>query len=136
MIYIDSWVIVEFFSEGPRFEKVKDVLERIQEGEAGVISSVVVTEVKYRISKARGAERARRVIHEILNFPEITVLPVTTDIASMAADLKLKYYAAGKRLLSLADVIHLATALISKCNTFYSGDPDFKDIKEIKTVVV
>jgi len=34
-------------------------------------------------------------------------------------------------MVSYADIINLATALILKCDVFYSGDPDFKGIKEI-----
>lgn len=136
MIAIDSWILIEFFFRGPKHERADRLLEGIQHGEAAVMSPLAIAETKYRIAKKLGMEKARHVIHEIVSFPNIKILPVSIETAILAADLRYKYYHGKTRPLSLADCIHLATALMSKCDVLYSGDPDFKGIEEIKTVVV
>ncbi len=50
MIFIDSWVWIEFFSEGEKSKKAEKIIEKLEEKE-GVISSTVLMEVKYRIKK-------------------------------------------------------------------------------------
>jgi predicted nucleic acid-binding protein len=136
MIFIDSWILIEFFSEGMKFERAKNIIKKIEAGEKAVISTMVLTELKYRIAKKYNIRKSEEVIHEIQTFPNIKILPVSVDVAILAANLRVKYYDKDKRPLSFADVINLATAIITKCKVFYSGDPDFTDIKEIKTVIV
>ncbi|MCM8803596.1 MAG: PIN domain-containing protein [Candidatus Omnitrophica bacterium] len=136
MIFIDSWVLIEFFSEGKKFKKARSIMEKIEAGEKAIISTMVLTEIKYRIAKKYSIRKSDEVVHEILTFPNVKILPISVDVAILAANLKIKYYDKEKRPLSFADVINLATAIISKCNVFYSGDSDFKNIKEIKTVIL
>lgn len=136
MIFIDSWILIEFFSEGMKFEKVKNIIEKIESGEKTVISTMVLTELKYRIAKKYGIRKSDEAVHEIQTFPNLKILPVSEDVAILAANLRVKYYDREKRPLSFADAINLATAVISKCKTLHSGDPDFKDIEEIKTAIV
>jgi predicted nucleic acid-binding protein len=136
MIFIDSWVFIEFFSEGARFEGAKKIIQMIRTGEDAIISTAILTELKYRIGKKYDRRRSDEVIHTIQIFPNIKILPITTEVATLAADLRLKYYDKEKRPLSFIDVINLATAILSKCRKFYSGDPDFKDIEEIETMIL
>ena len=136
MIFIDSWVFIEFFSEGTKFEESKKIIQKIESGEKAIISTIVLTELKYRIASKYNRRKSEEVVYEILTFPNIKILPVSTEVAILAADLRLKYYDRKKRPLSFADVINLATAIMSRCNIFYSGDPDFENIKEIKTLIL
>jgi predicted nucleic acid-binding protein len=97
---------------------------------------MVLTELKYIIAKRYGIRKSDEVIHQILTLPNIKILPVSMDVALLAASLRIKYYHKEKRPLSYGDVINLATALIANCKVFYSGDPDFKGIEEIKTIII
>ncbi len=135
MIFIDSWVWIEFFSEGEKSKKAEKIIEKLEEKE-GVISSTVLMEVKYRIKKKFGRELSDRTIHAIEAFDNLTILPVNAKVAKYAADLRDKYYERNTREQSYADAIHLATAVLSDCETLYSGDPDFEDIDEINTEIL
>ena len=135
MFFIDSWIWIEFFSEDDRYKKAEKVIEKLQEKE-GVISTTVLMEVKYRIKKKYDRELSDKVIHIIEAFDNLNILPVTSEVAKYAADLRDKYYEKNQKELSYADAIHLATAVLADCEILYSGDPDFKDIYEIETEVV
>jgi predicted nucleic acid-binding protein len=136
MIFIDSWVLIEFFSEGTEFEKAKNTIERMIRSENVVISAMVIAELKYRIAKKYSIKKSDEAIYKIQGLPNVKILPITTDVAILAADLRIKYYDKENRPVSYADMINLATAVMMKCDRFYSGDPDFKDMEEIKTVVL
>ncbi len=135
MFFIDSWVWIEFFSEGEESERAEEIIEKLEEKE-GVISTTVLMEVKYRIKKKYDSELSDRVIHIIDAFDNLTVLPVTSKVAICAADLRDKYYKRKTRELSYADAIHLATAELAGCDVLFTGDPDFEDVDEIETEVI
>jgi len=136
MIFIDSWVLIGFFSEGIEFEKAKNIIGKIVKGEKAVISAMVLAELKYRIAKKYSIGRSNEAIFKIQSLPNVEILPVSTEVAILAADLRIKYYDKEKRPLSFADVINLATAIMTKCDKFYSGDPDFKNVEEIETAIL
>lgn len=135
MFFIDSWIWIEFFSEDDRYKEVENVIEKLQEKE-GVISTTVLMEVKYRIKKKYDRELSDRVIHIMEAFDNLNILPVTSEVAKYAADLRDKYYKRKEKELSYADTIHLATAVLTDCEVLYSGDPDLEDIDEIETEIV
>lgn len=135
MIFLDSWIFIEFFAEGGKKKEVESILSEVKKGSKAIISTLVLTEVKYRIGKKFSPEIGSEVVYFIENFPNIKIVPIVSGIAKLAADLRLKYYSK-KRKLSFIDTINLATALVSKCEEFYSGDPDFEDIEEIKIKII
>ncbi|MBS3099279.1 PIN domain-containing protein [Candidatus Pacearchaeota archaeon] len=135
MIFLDSWIWIEYFSDGEKLKESTEILEDITIEQGGVISTMVLTEVKYRIAKKFDVTKADWVITLIENFSNIKIIPVTKEIAKLSANLRLKY-CNKTRNISYGGCINLATALLTSCKTFYSGDPDFKGIEEIKTVIV
>src|SRR3989344_5841501 len=133
MIFLDSWIWIEYFSQDEKYKEVEKILGG---NEKIVISTTVILEVKYRISKKFGIEKADSAINVIENFPDISVMPISVDTAKLAADMRIKYYKAREREISFIDSLHLAAALLTGCKKFYSGDSDFKDIEEIKTMII
>ncbi len=134
-IFLDSWVWIEFFIEGEKFEKCKEVLVKIKEGrQNAIMSAFSIVEIKYRLS-AINEKLAHEQIHIIEAFPNLTIVPVVVPVAKLAADLRRKYYSK-ERQVSYGDMLHLATAILTGCTALYSGDPDFKDVDEVKTVIV
>ena len=93
-------------------------------------------EIRYRGVKKFGLKKTKEILRKIKSSKKVIIVDVTKEIAELGADLRVKYYDKRKKPVSYADMINLATALISKCKTFYSGNPDFKGIEEIKTVIV
>ncbi|MFA4819447.1 MAG: PIN domain-containing protein [Candidatus Aenigmatarchaeota archaeon] len=128
MIVLDSWIFIEYFSDMEN-KSSADLVENPSDTRA--ISSAVLAEVKYRISKKFGNSKASDAIDAINSLPNLRILPVTKEIAEFAAELRLKYYSK-ERQLSYIDVINLATAIKIGCDKFYTGDPDFEGISEIE----
>ena len=133
MIGLDSWIFLEYFVAGPKYKKCKElVLSRATK----IISVAVLMEIKYKGTKIAGKIKVKRFLNDIKINPSVRIVDVDTEIAERAATIRLNYYRKGKRELSYSDCIHLATAIVSKCKKFYSGDPDFKGINEMPIEVV
>ena len=135
MIFLDSWVWLEFFQEDEKAEQAERIIERMQE-EGGIISTTVLTEVRYQIRRKYGEQKADKLTAIITSFENLDIMPVTEEVAVYAADLRHKYYQRKNNQISYADTIHIATAAMTHCNKIYTGDPDFKEIKEIETEIV
>lgn len=135
MIFLDSWVWIEFFSEGNRWKKAEHVVALLQ-NERGIISSTVLMEIRYRFLRKFGKEKADLIIHTIESFENLGIVPVTSGVAKYAADLRDKYYQKGEKELSYGDAIHLATAILTGCEKLYSSDPDFENIDEMNTEII
>jgi len=127
MIFLDSWVFIEYFSENNNM-RATELIENPDD--TRVISSVVITEVKYVVAKKFGVSKASEVINVIQSLPNIRILPVTKEIAEFAAELRLKYYSRDRQI-SYIDTLNLATAIAVECSMLYTGDPDFNGINEI-----
>jgi predicted nucleic acid-binding protein len=137
VIFLDSWVWLEFLFDGEGAAEAEAIIQRADDpDEGGLIAPTVVTEVSYRVRSVEDDETAEEAIRAIHDFEHIESLPLIDEIAEYAAELRFKYYRRGERELSYADAIHLATAAVhDECHTLYSGDPDFEGIEEIETVV-
>jgi predicted nucleic acid-binding protein len=132
MIFLDSWVFIEYFSQ-PENNIVISLIENPNENIA--ISSVCLTEIKYRISKSFGIAKGNEIINLIESMKNITILPVTKEVAEFAADLRLRYYDK-KHDLSFIDCVNLSTAILSNCEKLYTGDHDFEGINEIEIEII
>jgi predicted nucleic acid-binding protein len=134
MIALDSWIWLEFFLAGAKQERAQEILERVREYGA-VVSTVALAEVRYRLARQFGLPRADEFIYLMEQYPNLKILPLVRPAALLAAQIRLKHYSK-RRPLSYADAAHIATAVLAGCDTLYSGDPDFKDLDEIRTVVI
>lgn len=135
MFFIDSWVWIDFFAEGEKHNESRKVLDDIIRSKA-IINPIVLCEVRYRLSKKVGIEKAQDIIDLIEQIPNLYIVPVNSEIGKYAADLRLKYYQPKIREMSYSDALNLATAIKTGCKTLYSGDPDFQNIKEIQTIII
>lgn len=138
MIFLDSWVWLEFLFDGECADEAEAVIERADSpGEGGLIAPTVIAEVAYRVRVELGGSTADRAIDAIHDFEHIESLPLVDEVAEHAAELRFELYERGSRELSYADAIHLATATLhDDCELLYSGDPDFEDIDVMETAVI
>ena len=135
MIYLDSWVWIEFFSRGESRDKAEEVIVGL-DGTGAVISTAVLLEVGYIFRRKYGEEKANGVITIIEALENLHIVPVSSEVAIYAADLRDKYNRKGGRHFSYGDAIHLATAVLTGCGVLYSGDPDFQGIEELDTEII
>lgn len=119
----DTRFFAEFY-----YSKDEKCLQRLKEEKrrSEKYTSAVVVHELYKLTIEReGRETA--VLRSALLKQEFTVVPVTSEIAEISAELRHKYN------LSMGDSIIAATvsSLKAACVT---DDPHFKQVKEIKTI--
>lgn len=138
MIFLDSWVWLEFVFEGEKAADAEAVIEKANSpDEGGQIAPTVLAEVAYRVRRVEDGKTAREVVAAIQDYEHVESIPIVDEIGTYAAELRAEYYQPGERELSYADTIHVAVAsLHEECHTLYSGDPDFENLDEIETVVL
>lgn len=138
MIFLDSWIWLEYIFSGEKDDKAEALIKRANDPqERGLIAPTVLVEVSYRVRVVKDEETADDAVRAITDFEHIESAPLIDEIAVYAAELRYKYYEPGDRELSYADVIHLATAVVhDDCTVLYSGDPDFADLDEIQTNIL
>jgi predicted nucleic acid-binding protein len=138
VIFLDSWVWLEFVFSGDKADEAESVIERANTPKEGeIIAPKIIEEVSYGTRIGEDNETTDRAVRAIGEFQHIESMPIIDEIAAYAAELRFKYYEPGERELSYADAIHLATAAIhDDCDTLYSGDPEFADLDEIETVIL
>jgi len=134
VIYLDSWVWLEFGFRDEQWELAADAIDEARR-EGGAFSTIGLTEVDYILTREIDRETADFVTSAIEDFETIHVVPVSKEIAMYASELRSKYYQRRERELSYADAIHLATAAVLDCDRLYTGDSDFEDLDEIDAVV-
>ncbi len=138
MMFLDSWVWLEFLFDGEKTDEAESVILRADTADGGgLITPTVLAEVSYRIRVVEDTETAETAVRAMQEYEYIESFPVVDEIGVYASELRHKYYDRDEQPLSYADAIHLATAVLHEdCHTLYTGDPDFDDIEEIETVVL
>ena len=134
MLYLDSWVWLEYGFEGDLWEVAEELIETAVERSA-VFSTIGLAEVDYVLQRDVDRETADFVTSAIEDLDGVHVVPVTSEIALYGSQLRSKYYSRRERELSYADAIHIATAVLTDCDVIHTGDADFDDLDEIETVV-
>ena len=135
MIFIDSWVWLEYFQDDDKSEEAEKVLEEIRQ-DGGLICTTVLMEVRYQVRKKYDEQTADKLTAYISSFENLRIMPITEEIALRAADIREKYYHRKENPISYADSIHIAAAELADCKTLYSGDPAFENLKEVKTEII
>jgi len=134
VIYLDSWVWLEFGLHGSHEASARDVVDRARE-RGGAFSAIGLTEVEYVLERELDRESADLLSSAIEDMDGIQVVPVTVEVARRAASIRTKYYQRRARELSYADAIHVATAALLDCSEVHTGDADFEEIDEIEPVL-
>lgn len=121
MIVVDSSGWIEFFTDGP---KAGDFAPYLKEPGKIVTPVVVLYEVYKKIKRERGEPLARLCAAQI---QKTEVIPLSQDLALLAADLSLEYS------LAMADALVLATARMHGLQ-LVTRDADFRKIPGAQVV--
>lgn len=133
-IFLDSSIFLNYFLNGPKFQKSSRFIVDLDNGQMkAVINTMCILEIKYHILQEKGHEQAEQAIFLIKRNSNLEIVPITSEIAERAAELRSKYYDRNERPLSFADSLHLATAIEKNCSKLVTADSDFKDITEMRT---
>ena len=127
-VILDTKPIIKLFAQEEGWEKIQKILAKIEDGEIeGAISVVTLTEIYYKyLREGRpGLAEART---DILRYAiYLKKLMIGLEAAVKAGEFK------GKYNIPIADAFIAASAYLEDL-TIISDDPDFKKIKEIKTL--
>ena len=118
----DTRFFVEFYYS--KDEKLLPQMREEKKRPEKYASTVVIHELNRLTLEREGRETAK--LRVALLKQEFKVIPVTTEIAEVSAELRQRY------ALSMGDSMIAATAIRLKANCV-SDDPHFKRVKEIKT---
>ncbi|MBS7657164.1 MAG: type II toxin-antitoxin system VapC family toxin [Candidatus Bathyarchaeia archaeon] len=128
MIYLDSSLFLNgalFVDE--RGERARKLLSEVQSGKKqAATSALTYDEVFWVIKKHRGFKAALEAAKALLEMPNLTLLPVETEVLWVAYGLSERYE------LNPRDAIHVACALANGIRVVVSSDPDFDRVKEIE----
>lgn len=132
LLGIETAPFIYFVEQHPKYiERMRVVFQNVNQGATQVITSAItLTEVLVMpIEKGQeGYQREYRAM--LLNTRSIKTIPVSVAIAEQAAELRAKYR------LRTPDAIHVATALVSKCDAFLTNDVALKRVTELKILVL
>jgi predicted nucleic acid-binding protein len=130
-ITLDTNILI-YFLEGiePQASKVEKILESfMRTKDEGIVSTITIAEVLtgfYTAGDTDKAAKTKQLLSD-LTLNGFKIIPVTFEIAGVAANLK------AKRGGKLPDALIVATALSQTANMVYSEDKDLqrfsKDIK-------
>jgi predicted nucleic acid-binding protein len=131
-LFLDTAPGAYFLEQHPRYNAtVSVVIDLIDKGSlVGIASAVTLAEclvLPYRTGDTR-------LIREFLDFfllgRNMTMVPVDTNRARVAAELRARYN------LSLADAFQVATALSARCDVFLTNDGGLRRVHEIRILMV
>jgi predicted nucleic acid-binding protein len=118
---LDTVTLIYFLERHADFyPRAKGLFLRIEAGEiSAIISSLVFAELLVPAYCVGKQQQAGKIIRILSNFPNLTVISLTTEISAAAARLRAVHG------LRTPDAIHAATALESDAAGFITNDKSF-----------
>ena len=131
-LYTETAPLIYYVEENPIYvAKMNAIIEAIENNPIEAISSVItLTEVlthPLRLGHTRLVQEYRDIL---LNSKEFRLLPITSQIAESAADLRARYN------LRTPDALHVAASMDARCDAFLTNDAGIKRVTEIAVLVL
>ena len=129
-ISLDSCIFIYHFEGSSKYcELTFDLFKDIEDGNTiASCSTLVLTEVLVLPCKLGRHDVAKEYEFLIKTFPNINLIPVSSDIAAKSAKIRSKYN------IPTPDSIHLANALTVNCSLFVTNDSRLKKIDDIDII--
>lgn len=131
-VLMDSSALIALIKGEPPAARLAGLLAMIERGDAQLVESVIVlAEVYKRSTHPDQSERQRQdaLLDDIrakLESRDVILLDVTPPVARKATELRAKHG------LKLPDAIHLATALLNRCDWLVTLDRDFPQLGALR----
>jgi predicted nucleic acid-binding protein len=128
IIGFDTPIFIYIIEDHPIFyELAKTALQKTLSGSCqGVFSVIGLIELLTGPKKENRPDLVAQYRERILNFPNLNIKNLNSNIIEISSDLHAKY------TLNTPDAIHLATSIDAGASVFYTNDKNLKKIKEIK----
>lgn len=117
-VLLDTVALIYFLEDNERYSKTATaIFSRIESGEIrGVMSNLVFAELLVPLYRAGEAQNATGLVNRVINFRNLEVIPLTTEISMQAARLRADHG------LRTPDAIHGATAIIAATSGILTND--------------
>jgi predicted nucleic acid-binding protein len=132
-VYLDACALIAIINDEAGAERLDALLDMITRGDAQLIESVQILGEVYRKSDAEDPNIRRDQDEKLANIRarlesrDVQLLDVTPHIIRMATEFRQRYG------LKLPDAVHLATALLNKCDWLVTFDGKFPDLDGMRT---
>lgn len=132
LLGVETAPFIYFVEKHPKYiDRMRSVFHQVDQGMTQVVTSAItLTEVLVMPLEKRQENYQREYRAMLLKTRSIKTVPVTVAIAEQAAELRAKYR------LRTPDAIHVATALVLKCDAFLTNDLALKRVTELKILVL
>ncbi len=117
-VLLDTVALIYFLEANERYSKMAEkIFGRIESGELqGVLANLVFAELLVPLYRSGDPQAVAGLVNRILNFRNLEVVTLTTEISIEAARLRAKYS------LRTPDAIHAATAIITQASGILTND--------------
>jgi predicted nucleic acid-binding protein len=133
-IYLDTNLLVYAVEEiTPYAEQVRPLLQAADQGEIGLVTSLLALAETLVVPYRKGDEVLIRTYQELLTSPPAGLVVAPLDAALLERAAQLRASADGLRL---PDAIHLATAETQRCDWFLTNDKHLKGIHALPVVML
>lgn len=132
LIGLDSMVFIYHFEKNQRYFPITTyILNSIESGKVKALTSIVsLIEIQTGALKLKDKKLAEQYRLILTSFPNLQLLDLDQQIGSKAAELRAKYD------MRTPDAIQVATAIVSKADSFLTNDEALKVVKEIEIVLL
>ena len=131
-IALDTMIFIYAFEEHSVYiPLLKPFFREVEKGRIiAVTSTVTLAECLVQPFRAKAMELAARYKTLFRDFPHLSVIPVSDEIAERAAWLRAQYH------MKTPDAIQLATALVSGSHIFLTNDEGLPQVEGIHVLVL
>ena len=131
-VALDTMIFIYAFEDHPVYQAIlKSFFHALEKGELhAVTSTLTITECLVQPYRKKDFALSAQYLVLFRNFPNLSIIPLTDDIAERAAFLRAQYN------LRTPDAVQLATALVSGCHAFLTNDDRFLVVEGIRILVL
>ncbi len=117
---LDTSVLLAWIKGEPECDRVADLLDFIDRGQARLVESTIILAEVYKrpTDKDKWGPKMDMVLAK-LRSREVTLLDVTRPVVERAAEYRMVHK------LKTPDAVHLATAVLNRCDWLVTLDQDF-----------
>jgi predicted nucleic acid-binding protein len=129
---LDTMIFIYAFEEHPAYLLLlKNFFGAVEKGEIEAVTSTLsITECLVQPYRKKDLALAAHYMVLFRNFPHLSIIPMTDDIAERAAFLRAHYN------LKTPDAIQVATALVSGSGAFLTNDENIPFVEGIDILVL
>jgi predicted nucleic acid-binding protein len=131
-VALDTLIFIYAFEDHPVYQAIlKGFFRALEKGEMNAVTSTLpITECLVQPYRKKNFALSAQYLVLFRNFPNLSIIPLTDDIAERAAFLRAQYN------LRTPDAVQLATALVSGCHPFLTNDDRFLVVEGIRIVIL